>query len=92
VTSVERYARYFGKSPQKLGPEHVREYLLHLIRDNNATTNTVLVNRAALRFVYVCTLKQKWFDEEILIPRDFPLFLAFSALTKWRACWTAPAT
>jgi hypothetical protein len=27
--------------------------LLHLIRDNNATTNTVLVNRAALRFVYV---------------------------------------
>jgi Phage integrase, N-terminal SAM-like domain len=49
VTSVERYAHYFGKSPQKLGPGHVSEYLLHLIRDNKAVPNTVLVNRAALR-------------------------------------------
>jgi site-specific recombinase XerD len=69
VASVERYARYFGKSPHKLGPEHVREYLLHLIQDNEAMPNTVLVNRAALRFVYVCTLKQKWFDEEIPHPK-----------------------
>jgi integrase/recombinase XerD len=69
VASVERYARYFGKSPQKLGPEHVREYLLHLIEDNKVMTNTVLVNRAALRFMYVCTLKQKWFDEEIPHPK-----------------------
>ncbi|MFZ0593341.1 MAG: site-specific integrase [Bryobacteraceae bacterium] len=69
VASVERYARYFGKSPQKLGPEHVREYLLHLIDDNKVVTNTVLVNRAALRFMYVCTLKQKWFDEEIPHPK-----------------------
>jgi integrase/recombinase XerD len=67
--SVERYARYFNKSPQKLGAEHVREYLLHLMHDNKATPSTVLVNRAALRFVYVCTLKQKWFDEEIPHPK-----------------------
>src|SRR5437764_14979335 len=26
--------------------------------------NTVLVQRAALRFLYVSTLKQKWFDDE----------------------------
>ncbi|HEX4170626.1 MAG TPA: site-specific integrase [Bryobacteraceae bacterium] len=69
VASVERYAHYFGKSPQKLGPEHVREYLLHLIRDNKAMPNTVLVNRAALRFLYVCTLKQKWFEDAIPHPK-----------------------
>jgi site-specific recombinase XerD len=69
VSSVERYARYFNKSPQKLGAEHVREYLLHLMYDNKAMPSTVLVNRAALRFVYVCTLKQKWFDEEIPHPK-----------------------
>jgi site-specific recombinase XerD len=70
VAAVERYARYFDKSPQKLGPEHVREYLLHLIRDNKAMPSTVLVNRAALRFVYVCTLKQQWFEDEIPIRKD----------------------
>jgi integrase/recombinase XerD len=69
VSSVERYARYFNKSPQKLGAEHVREYLLHLMHDNKAMPSTVLVNRAALRFVYVCMLQQKWFDEEIPHPK-----------------------
>jgi integrase/recombinase XerD len=48
VPAVERFAGYFDQSPQKLGPEHVREYLLHLIRDNKAMPSTVLVNRAAL--------------------------------------------
>jgi integrase/recombinase XerD len=31
--------------------------------------STVLVNRAALRFVYVCTLKQNWFEDEIPQPK-----------------------
>jgi integrase/recombinase XerD len=31
--------------------------------------STVLVNRAALRFVYVCTLKQQWFEDEIPHPK-----------------------
>jgi site-specific recombinase XerD len=69
IAAVGRFARYFDQSPQKLGPEHVREYLLHLIRDNQAMPSTVLVNRAALRFVYVCTLKQKWFEDEIPHPK-----------------------
>jgi integrase/recombinase XerD len=69
IAAVGRFARYFDQSPQRLGPEHVREYLLHLIRDNQAMPSTVLVNRAALRFVYVCTLKQKWFEDEIPHPK-----------------------
>jgi integrase/recombinase XerD len=72
VSAVNRYARYFDNSPQNLGPEHVREYLLHLIRDNKVTTSTILSNRSALRFLYVSTLKQKWFDEEIPQPKRIP--------------------
>ena len=49
--------------------EHVRKYMLHLMHDNKARPSTVLVNRAALRFVYVCTLKQTWFDEYIPQPK-----------------------
>jgi integrase/recombinase XerD len=69
LAAVERFARYFGQSPQKLGPEHVREYLLPLIQDNQAKPSRVLVNRAALRFVSVCTLKQTWFEDEIPHPK-----------------------
>lgn len=69
---VERYARFFHKSPEQLGPEQVREYLLHLKNDRKVQTNTILVNRSALRFLYVETLKQKWFDEEIAQPKRRP--------------------
>lgn len=72
VSAVERFARYFHQSPERLGPEQVREYLLHLINDNKAGANTVLVHRAALRFVYVATLKQTWFDDEIARPKRRP--------------------
>ena len=72
LKSVERYARFFWKSPEQLGPEQVREYLLHLKNERKVQTNTILVNRSALRFLYVETLKQKWFDEEIPQPKRRP--------------------
>jgi integrase/recombinase XerD len=67
--AVQRFAQYFQKSPQQLGVEQVREYLLHLIRDKEAPPNTVMVSRSALRFLYVCTLKQSWFEENIPQPK-----------------------
>jgi integrase/recombinase XerD len=72
LSAVERFAKFFHRSPQNLGAEHIREYLLHLIRDNQAMPSTVLVNRAALRFLYVRTLKQNWFEDEIPHPKRRP--------------------
>jgi integrase len=43
-----------------------------LSNDHKVGTNTMLFNRAALRFVYVNTLKQKWFDDEIARPKRRP--------------------
>jgi site-specific recombinase XerD len=69
ISVVQQFAHYFGKSPEKLGPEHVREYLLYLMREKNAAPNTILLCRAALRFLYLCTLKKSWFDESIPHPK-----------------------
>jgi integrase len=63
----------------------VRQYLLHLINDHHACTNTVLLQRAALRFLYVSTLKQKWFDDEIARPkrrRTLPGILSVEEVTR----------
>jgi integrase/recombinase XerD len=72
IRAVERFARYFDQSPARLGSEQVRQYLLHLLQEKNAVANTLLVNRSALRFLYVVILKQKWFDEEIPRPKRRP--------------------
>ena len=36
---VADFARYFHASPDRLGPEHVRSYLLHLIQERQASWN-----------------------------------------------------
>ena len=72
VHAVERYARYFDTPPGSLGCDEVKEYLLHLKNDNKVAWSTLHVNRAALRFLYVKTLKQKWFEEEVPPPKRRP--------------------
>jgi len=67
--AVTRFAQHFGKSPDQLGPEQVRQYLLHLINDKKDTWNTIQVYRGALKFLYVRVLKQPWFDQEIAVPK-----------------------
>ena len=69
---VERFARHFDQSPDRLGLEQVREYLLHLLRETKVVASTVMVNRAALKFLYAAVLKQKWFDDAIGCPKRRP--------------------
>jgi hypothetical protein len=46
VAAVSRFAKRFGKSPDQLGPEQVRGYLLHLLNDKRDSWTTIQVNRA----------------------------------------------
>jgi integrase len=57
---VADFARYFNASPDRLGPEHVRSYLLHLIQERQASWNIYRQARLALQFFYTVTLGRKW--------------------------------
>jgi integrase/recombinase XerD len=69
ISSVERFARYYGKSPDRMKAEQVRSYLLYLLEERKLSWSAIHVNRSALRFLYVRVLKQRWFDEEIQAPK-----------------------
>jgi integrase len=56
--AVANFAAFHGRSPDKLGVEHVREYRLHLIaRGLKATSINPIIY--ALRFFYGTTLRRK---------------------------------
>jgi integrase/recombinase XerD len=63
--AAERFAKYFGRSPDQLGPEEVRGFFLHLLDEEKVTARTVQLYRSALKFLYVRTLRRSWFDEEV---------------------------
>ena len=69
ICFVEQYARYFGKSPEKLGLEHLRTYQAHLLKTRKLSPGTVEHHVAGLQFLYVSTLKRYEFREFIPYPR-----------------------
>jgi hypothetical protein len=68
INAVKQYADYFRQSPDKLGPEHIRQYQLHLV-ERKLATHTVRVQSSALRFLYIHTLRRPYMLEHIPTPQ-----------------------
>lgn len=66
IGSVKRFSQYFRRSPDQLGPEQIREFLLHLIDDRKSAPSTIQLYRSALRFLYVTMLKRSWFEQDVV--------------------------
>ena len=67
---VTDFAKYFGKSPDKLGPNELRTYQAYLLRDRKLTPGTAVNCVAALRFFFVKTLKRHQYREFLPYPKD----------------------
>ena len=66
---VSQFAQHFGKSPDQLGPPHIREYQLYLIKQKQCSWAVFNQTVCALRFFYSTTLGCKEMIEEIPYPR-----------------------
>ena len=69
VRTVEHFSRYFQRSPEQLGPQHIREYQSALFKKWKLAPNTVNQRLAALRFFYIQTLKRAWSVAETPYPK-----------------------
>ena len=58
IHAVEDFAKYFHRSPERLGPSHIREYQVHLFRDRKLSPRTIQSRCSALRFLFVKTLRR----------------------------------
>src|SRR5438552_2325150 len=56
VLAVKQFANHFGRSPEQLSSEQVRQYLLHLVQEKHASFSRYNLARCALQFLYRVTL------------------------------------
>jgi integrase/recombinase XerD len=60
VEQLVRFARYFRRSPEHLGPAEIRMYLIYLTQERRLSASSIIVTVSALRFFYTVTLKRPW--------------------------------
>src|SRR5674476_1245481 len=67
--AVEDFSRYFHRSPDRLGPDHIGQYQAYLFRERKLQAGTIACCTAALRFLYVKTLRRSYLPEHIPFPK-----------------------
>jgi integrase/recombinase XerD len=90
IRQVSLFARYFGKSPEILGPEDIRTYQLYLTNEKKLAPASILIAIAALRFLYKVTLHRNWIFEEIIPapkkPQKLPVVLSPEEVLQFLGC------
>jgi site-specific recombinase XerD len=96
IGQVAAFARHFGRSPAELGPDHVRDWQVHLVHERGLSWSTLNTAVCALRFLYGTTLGKDWTIRQIpyakpekklpvvLSPREVARFLSVLTNPKHR--------
>jgi site-specific recombinase XerD len=85
LQTVEDFGRHFGKPPDQLGLEELRQYQAYLLKVRQQAVGTVVNRVAALRFFFVKTLRRPEFREFLPYPRErrrLPDILSLEEVTR----------
>jgi integrase/recombinase XerD len=69
LLAVQQFAEYFHRSPDQLGPDHIRRFQVYLLKERKLSPCSVRQRVAALRFLFVKTLKRRYMLEHIPFPK-----------------------
>jgi len=76
--AIVRFARHFGRSPEKLGPAEIRAYQLYLLHERHASWSAFNQVVSALRLLYRLTLPRPFLVEQVPYgkkPKSLPAVL-----------------
>ncbi|MDN7180919.1 site-specific integrase [Caballeronia sp. SEWSISQ10-4 2] len=86
LLQVSSFARHFRRSPEVLGPEEIRAWIIHLTNERKLAPASVQLAVGALRFLYRITLRRGWCDEDFPLPKrplKLPVILSFEEVTRF---------
>jgi integrase/recombinase XerD len=85
IHAVERFAKHFKRSPDRLTHDHLRTYQAYLLRERKLGPRTVRLHVAALRFFFVKTLRRRYSLDDTpypKVPRRLPAILTVDEVTR----------
>ena len=79
LSAVQHLALHYGKSPDLITEEELRQYFLFRCNEKHLAPNTTNVALNGIKFFYTYTLKRPWPLRDLLrppIPKKLPVVLA----------------
>ena len=70
VDHIAKFAAFFHKSPELLGPDEIRRYQIYLVQEKQVGWSSFNQCVCALRFLYRVTLQKNWDISHIPFPRQ----------------------
>lgn len=86
---VDRFAKHFGKQPEDLGPEEIREFQLWMIQVNKSSWSQFNQAVCGLRFLYSITLSRPWVVQSVPYgkrPKSLPTVLGQEEVNRLIGC------
>jgi len=69
LREITKLENYFNRSPEELGEEEVKEYLVHMLEDRGLSSGTYKYYAAGIKFLYRTTLNRGEVVEKIKYPK-----------------------
>jgi len=69
LREIAKLENYFNKSPEELGEEEVKEYLVHMLEERGLSSGTYKYYAAGIKFLYRTTLNRGEVVEKIKYPK-----------------------
>jgi site-specific recombinase XerD len=89
VRVVRQLAEYYGKSPDEINEEELRQYFLYLKNTKHAARSTCTVALCGIKFFYQQTLRREWTTLDLVRPRrekKLPVVLSTSEVRQILSC------
>ena len=68
LSCIKNFARHYGKSPDQMGHEAIRDFLYYLLKEKDSSQAAISQHYSALKFFYQVTLGRDW--DALKIPRS----------------------
>jgi len=90
---VDKFCSHFGKMPDELGPEEIRQYQIFLVHEKKSSWSSFNQAVCGLRFLYEVTLGKPWAIKHIPFgkrPKKLPVVLSDQEASRLIECTHNP--